>query len=125
MANAYSDHAAETAAIPHCLRCPDTALRLIDRGAFTVASDIVGLPPAIRDNALTAEVWVCPVCRRMELRYPDELPLPETPAAQQARQLDMRMNQYSTGKLRRMAADTQLPEEERSAAARVLARRQE
>ena len=35
------------------------------------------------------------------------------------------MNQYSTGKLRRMAADTQLPEEERSAAARVLARRQE
>lgn len=46
MANTYSDHTPETASAPHCLRCPDTALQLIDRGAFTVASDIVGLPPA-------------------------------------------------------------------------------
>lgn len=125
MANAYSDHAAETAAIPHCLRCPDVTLRFIDRGAFTVTPEVAALPPAIRDSALTAEVWVCPVCRRMELRYPAELPLPETAEEQQARRLDMRMNQYSADKLRRMAADPQLPEEERAAAARVLARRQD
>ena len=123
MANAHSDHTAEITSAPHCLHCPDTALRFIDRGAFTVAPDIVGLPPAIRDNALTAEVWVCPVCRRMELRYPAELPLPETAEEQQAHRLDMRMNQYSADKLRRMAADPLLPEEERAAAARVLARR--
>lgn len=125
MANAYSDHAVETAAIPHCLRCPDVTLRFIDRGAFTVTPEVAALPPAIRDSALTAEVWVCPVCRRMELRYPAELPLPETAEEQQARRLDMRMNQYSADKLRRMTADPQLPEEERAAAARVLARRQD
>ena len=111
--------------VPHCLRCPDTALRLIDRGAFAVSPDVTPFPTAIRDSALTAEVWVCPVCRRMELRYPAELPLPETAEEQQARRLDMRMNQYSADKLRRMAADPQLPEEERAAAARVLARRQD
>ena len=125
MANAYSDHAVETAAIPHCLRCPDVTLRFIDRGAFTVTPEVAALPPAIRDSALTVEVWVCPVCRRMELRYPAELPLPETAEEQQARRLDMRMNQYSADKLRRVAADPQLPEEERAAAARVLARRQD
>ena len=109
--------------VPHCLRCPDTALRLIDRGAFAVSPDVTPFPTAIRDSTLTAEVWVCPVCRRMELRYPAELPLPETAEAQQARRLELRMNQYPTDKLRHMAADPALPEEERVAAARVLARR--
>ena len=64
---------------PRCLRCPDTALRLIDRGAFAVSRDAAPLPAAIRDSALTVEVWVCPICRRIELRYPEELPLPEPP----------------------------------------------
>ena len=109
--------------VPHCLRCPDTALRLIDRGAFAVSPDAAPFPAAIRDNTLTAEVWVCPVCRRMELRYPAELPLPETAEEQQARRLEMRMNQYPADKLWHMAADPALTEEERAAAARVLARR--
>ena len=113
-----SDHST-----PRCLRCPDTALRLIDRGAFAVSRDAAPLPAAIRDSALTVEVWVCPVCRRSELRYPEELPLPEPPEERQARQLELRMNQYPAEKLRRMAADPQLTEEERSAAGRVLARR--
>ena len=108
---------------PYCLRCPDTPLRLIDRGAFAVSPDVAPFPAAIRDNTLTAEVWVCPVCRRMELRYPTELPLPETVADQQARRLEMRMNQYPTDKLRRMAADPALTESERAAAARVLSLR--
>ena len=69
-----SDHST-----PRCLRCPDTALRLIDRGAFAVSRDAAPLPAAIRDSALTVEVWVCPICRRIELRYPEELPLPEPP----------------------------------------------
>ena len=68
-------------------------------------------------------MWVCPICRRIELRYPEELPLPEPPEERQARQLELRMNQYPAEKLRRMAADPQLTEEERSAAGRVLARR--
>ena len=110
-----SDHST-----PRCLRCPDTALRLIDRGAFAVSRDAAPLPAAIRDSALTVEVWVC---RRIELRYPEELPLPEPPEERQARQLELRMNQYPAEKLRRMAADPQLTEEERSAAGRVLARR--
>ena len=33
-----SDHS-----IPRCLRCPDTALRLIDRGAFAVSRDAAPL----------------------------------------------------------------------------------
>ena len=114
-----SDHS-----IPYCLRCPDTALRLIDRGAFAVSPDVTPFPTAIRDSTLTAEVWVCPVCRRMELRYPAELPLPETAEEQQARRLELRMNQYPADKLRHMAADPALTEEERAAAARVLSRRQ-
>ena len=69
-----SDHST-----PRCLRCPDTALRLIDRGAFAVSRDAAPLPAAIRDSALTVEVWVCPICRRIELCYPEELPLPEPP----------------------------------------------
>ena len=109
--------------VPHCLRCPDTTLRLIDRGAFAVSPDGTPFPTAIRDSSLTAEVWVCPVCRRMELRYPAELPLPETAEEQQARRLELRMNQYPADKLRRMAADPRLTEEERAAAARVLSRR--
>ena len=52
-----------------------------------------------------------------------ELPLPEPPEKRQARQLELRMNQYPAEKLRRMAADPQLTEEERSAAGRILARR--
>ena len=48
-----SDHST-----PRCLRCPDTALRLIDRGAFAVSRDAAPLPAAIRDSALTVEVWV-------------------------------------------------------------------
>ena len=109
--------------VPHCLRCPDTALRLIDRGAFAVSPDVTPFPTAIRDSTLTAEVWVCPVCRRMELRYPAELSLPETAEEQQTRRLELRMNQYPADKLRHMAADPALTEEERAAAARVLARR--
>lgn len=109
--------------VPHCLRCPDTALRLIDRGAFAVSPDVTPFPTAIRDSTLTAEVWVCPVCRRMELRYPAELSLPETAEEQQTRRLELRMNQYPADKLRHMAADPALTEEERVAAARVLARR--
>lgn len=109
--------------IPHCLRCSDTALRLIDRGAFAVSPDVTPFPTAIRDSTLTAEVWVCPVCRRMELRYPAELSLPETVEEQQARRLELRMNQYPADKLRRIAADPALTEEERAAAARVLSRR--
>lgn len=109
--------------VPHCLRCPDTALRLIDRGAFAVSPDVTPFPTAIRDSTLTAEVWVCPVCRRMELRYPAELPLPETAEEQQARRLELRMNQCPADKLRRIAADPALTEEERAAAARVLSRR--
>mgnify|MGYP004527967925 CR=1 FL=1 len=114
-----SDHS-----IPYCLRCPDTALRLIDRGAFAVSPDVTPFPTAIRDSTLTAEVWVCPVCRRMELRYPAELPLPETAEEQQARRLELRMNQYPADRLRHIAADPALTEEERAAAARVLSRRQ-
>lgn len=113
-----SDHS-----IPRCLRCPDTALRLIDRGAFAVSPDAAPFPAAIRDSALTVEVWVCPACRRIELRYPEELPLPETPEERRTRQLELRMNQYPAEKLRHMAADPQLTEEERSAAGRVLSRR--
>ena len=109
--------------ISRCLRCPDTALRLIDRGAFAVSPDAAPFPAAIRDSALTVEVWVCPACRRIELRYPEDLPLPETPEERQTRRLELRMNQYPTEKLRRMAADPQLTEEERSAAERILARR--
>ena len=109
--------------VPHCLRCPDTALRLIDRGAFAVSPDVTPFPTAIRDSTLTAEVWVCPVCRRMELHYPAELSLPETAEEQQTRCLELRMNQYPADKLRHMAADPALTEEERAAAARVLARR--
>ena len=74
-----SDHST-----PRCLRCPDTALRLIDRGAFAVSRDAAPLPAAIRDSALTVEVWVCPICRRIELRYPEELPLPEPPEKRSA-----------------------------------------
>ena len=74
-------------------------------------------------SSISAEVWVCPVCRRMELRYPAELPLPETAEEQQARRLELRMNQYPADKLRHMAADPALTEEERAAAARVLSRR--
>ena len=81
---------------PRCLRCPDTALRLIDRGAFAVSRDAAPLPAAIRDSSLTVEVWVCPICRRIELRYPEELPLPEPPEERQARQLELRRNQFST-----------------------------
>ena len=109
--------------VPHCLRCPDTALRLIDRGAFAVSPDVTPFPTAIPDSTLAAEVWVRPVCRRMELRYPAELPLPETAEEQQARRLELRMNQYPADKLRRIAADPALTEEERAAAARVLSRR--
>ena len=41
-----SDHST-----PRCLRCPDTALRLIDRGAFAVSRD-AGLSCAIRRSFL-------------------------------------------------------------------------
>ena len=44
-----SDHST-----PRCLRCPDTALRLIDRGAFAVSRDAAPLPAAIRDSAFLA-----------------------------------------------------------------------
>lgn len=88
-----------------------------------MSPDVTPFPTAIRDSTLTVEVWVCPVCRRIELRYPAELPLPETAEEQQARRLELRMNQYPADKLRRIAADPALTEEERAAAARVLSRR--
>ena len=47
----------------------------------------------------------------------------ETAEEQQARRLELRMNQYPADKLRHMAADPALTEEERAAAARVLSRR--
>lgn len=123
---APADAAAAAAAyVPHCLRCPDTELRFIDRGSFAVSPEIISLPQtAIRDTTLTVELWVCPVCRRVELRYPEEARLPETPEEQRMRQLEMRMNQYAADKLRRMAADLRLKPEEREAADRVLASRQ-
>lgn len=125
MTNTNPDHMPKTVSIPHCLHCPDTPLRLIDRGAFAAASEISPLQPALRDDSLTVEVWVCPDCRRIELRYPEELPLPETPEERQTRRLELRMNQYPADKLRRMAEDPQLSEEERAAAARILSRRRD
>ena len=48
-----SDHST-----PRCLRCPDTALRLIDRGAFAVSRDAAPLPAAIRDSAAMDSPWL-------------------------------------------------------------------
>ena len=64
-----------------------------------------------------------PLARLRRMVLTAWLMLPEPPEERQARQLELRMNQYPAEKLRRMAADPQLTEEERSAAGRVLARR--
>lgn len=76
-------------------------------------------PLTMVEEYLETEVYVCPRCRYAAFFTP-----PTAAEEQQARRLELRMNQYPADKLRHMAADPALTEEERAAAARVLSRRQ-
>ena len=71
---------------PMCVRCGDVPLRLQGRKLL----EVYQLEQIAQDAALDARVWVCPKCRRIELQWPEDVPLPEEELSEEenyARQL--------------------------------------
>ena len=59
--------------VPTCVRCPGVKLRLRSR-------ELIEVYRAARSEysaALDAQIWVCPNCRRIALRWPEDVALPE------------------------------------------------
>lgn len=97
-----------------CLRCPGVALRLRSRELIEVYS-------AARSEcaaALDAQIWVCPECRRIELRWPEDVDLPEE--AVEGEEKYMRQLRGMSEKELRSVANSSLRGEEIRAAARKL-----
>lgn len=56
-----------------CVRCPGVKMRLRSRELIKVYRVV----QVAEDAALDAQIWVCPECRRIELRWPEDVALPE------------------------------------------------
>ena len=99
---------------PTCVRCPGVKLRLRSRELIEVYS-------AARSEyaaALDAQIWVCPECRRIELRWPEDVDLPEE--AVEGEEKYLRQLRGMSEKELRSVANSSLRGEEIRAAARKL-----
>lgn len=104
--------------VPTCVRCPGVKLRLRGREMIEVYS-------AARSEygaALDAQIWVCPNCRRIELRWPEDVTLPEEEPEGEEKYL-RQLRDMSEKELRSVAESKLRGEEIRAAARKLLEER--
>ena len=104
--------------VPMCVRCGDVPLRLQGRKLL----EVYQLGQFAQEAALDARVWVCPKCRRIELQWPEDVPLPEAELSEEEnyeRQLS-----GMTEKVLRAIVKSELRSEGIRAAARKLLERE-
>lgn len=98
--------------VPTCVRCAGVKLRLRGREVIEVYGRV-----AINDM-LDAQIWVCPNCRRIELRWPEDVTLPEEEP--EGEEKSLRQLRDMSEKDLRSVAESKLRGEEIRAAARKL-----
>ena len=104
--------------VPTCVRCPGVKLRLRSRELMEVYS-------AARSEygaALDAQIWVCPNCRRIELRWPEDVELPEEALEGEEKYLQQ-LRGMSEKELRSIVNSPLRGEEIRAAAQKLLEER--
>ena len=99
---------------PICVRCSGVKLRLRSRELI----DVHRLDRPAFDAALDVRIWVCPNCRRIELQWPEDVPLPEEEPEGVEKYL--RQLRGMSDKELRSVAESELRSEEIRAAARKL-----
>ena len=102
--------------VPTCVRCPGVKLRLRGREVIEVYGRV-----AINDM-LDAQIWVCPNCRRIELRWPEDVTLPEEEPEGEEKYL-RQLRDMSEKELRSVAESKLRGEAIRAAARKLLEER--
>ena len=102
--------------VPTCVRCAGVKLRLRGREVIEVYGRV-----AINDM-LDAQIWVCPNCRRIELRWPEDVTLPEEEPEGEEKYL-RQLRDMSEKELRSVAESKLRGEEIRAAARKLLEER--
>ena len=104
--------------VPTCVRCPGVKLRLRSREMIELYSAAYSEYTA----ALDAQIWVCPNCRRIELRWPEDVALPEEEVSGEEKYLQQ-LQGMSEKELRSIVNSPLRGEEIRAAARKLLEER--
>lgn len=101
---------------PTCVRCPGVKLRLRSREVIEVYGRVA------MNDMLDAQIWVCPNCRRIELRWPEDVALPEEEVSGEEKYLQQ-LQGMSEKELRSIVNSPLRGEEIRAAARKLLEER--